>query len=210
MTSEPSLGLGTAFDTSLIDPLLLSPNTRRSLLPPQLPLPQQHSHSIEDITVEQQHEHDSLLDPLLRNLSNQGAAEVGERAGSMGGRGEEEYFTQPIILNHQQPNASTSEYHFLPRTEDESDSDSQGDDEEEEEGEAELEESPSDPTAQVEQLREMDQQATESLVSNRQYQEELKGLMEKFQAASKRTLQLQVRSTPASSPSYLEAAVLVS
>jgi hypothetical protein len=52
---------------------------------------------------------------------------------------------------------------------------------------------PQSPTERVNQLRELDEDATNSLEANRSYQEELKLVMARLQAASKRTNELKVR-----------------
>ncbi|GAA5959323.1 hypothetical protein JCM21900_003929, partial [Sporobolomyces salmonicolor] len=70
-------------------------------------------------------------------------------------------------------------------------------DEEETEDEGEpddervLEETPADPDLQIQQLRQMDQQADISLAANQAYQNELLTIMKRLDAAKKRTVELQ-------------------
>ncbi|GAA5865724.1 hypothetical protein JCM1840_003233 [Sporobolomyces johnsonii] len=69
------------------------------------------------------------------------------------------------------------------------------DEETEDEGEPDdervLEETPADPDLQIQQLRQMDQQADISLAANKAYQNELLAIMKRLDAAKKRTVELQ-------------------
>lgn len=201
------------FDPSLIDPLLLSPQTRQNLLDQQQlqdvsqqqqhqqqPQQQSHEEGEGDIAVNQRDEEveEEELDPSLRNLKD--------------------LFTQPQPQPHSRSTIYSvpSHSHFDLTTdrgaegdEEDSVSNSASEEEDDERGESDLESNPSDPTEQVNQLREMDEQATKSLISNREYQEELKTLMKRFELASKRTNQLKVNSSlplplpPPGNPGYI-------
>ncbi|GAA5948071.1 hypothetical protein JCM3765_007095 [Sporobolomyces pararoseus] len=163
------------FDPSLIDPLLLSPQTHQRLLhqqQQQQQLEQEQPQEDTDIAVDHRApQEDEELDPTLRNLKDS--------------------FIQPQPLPPPfSRSTSPRQNHSFLASEDRNGEDSESW-EEKEEGE-ELESNPSDPTEQVNQLREMDEQATKSLIHNRQYQEELKILMKRFELASHRTNQLKV------------------
>ncbi|GAA5978157.1 hypothetical protein JCM5350_007415 [Sporobolomyces pararoseus] len=181
------------FDPSLIDPLLLSPQTRQNLLDQQQlqdvsqqqqqqqPQQQPHEEGEGDIAVNHRDEEveEEELDPSLRNLKD--------------------LFTQPQPQPHSRSTIYSvpSHSHFDLTTdrgaegdEEDSDSNSTSEEEDDERG-SDLESNPSDPTEQVNQLREMDERATKSLISNREYQEDLKTLMKRFELASKRTNQLK-------------------
>lgn len=148
-------------DPSLIDPELLSPATRQSLLlvspppsrdpPALLPRPPP---GYDDISVVD----NEYLDPLLRNLVPAAA---------------QPDHTRLAQQNNAEPDADASEGDPSSEVEDDDG--------------VIIEPSPLDQTLQVEQLREMDQEASAALVDNRAYQTSLKLAIERFERAQKRT-----------------------
>lgn len=179
------------FDTSLIDPTLLTPSTSTLLNQQESNNNVYHHHhpdhqELSDIAVnshaettqeeeedEQEQGQEETLDPLLRNLTTTTTTTT----------------TTSLPLFSRQVEQEL-EVEDADKEEEEDDED---DDEDESDVESNysLQDTPFDVTEQVEQLREMDQQANESLIRNRQYQQDLKILMHKFKLASKRTLELR-------------------
>ncbi|GAA5925826.1 uncharacterized protein JCM15063_005132 [Sporobolomyces koalae] len=188
---EHDLGLlsdvATLLDPALIDPALLPSASREqsggsTAIPTGdsvVQLPQASAGGyLGDITVgaglapsySSQHGHQHALDPSLQNLSNELELDPSFLYTHYG----DEYA-------HATPDAMSAQGSRL--------GDHQRNDPEEDS--FVLEPAPQDPAEQVNQLREMDEQATRSLVANRAYQAELRSLMERFEAASKRTTELK-------------------
>ncbi|GAA6064469.1 hypothetical protein JCM10212_001818 [Sporobolomyces blumeae] len=93
---------------------------------------------------------------------------------------------------HPQPASTTHDHAACATSSEEDDDTDSGSDEEGEPGRSfVLEPAPTDSDEQIRQLKELDAQATTSLAANRVYQDEIRKLMDRFEAARKRTIDLK-------------------